>query len=95
VTAKEDSPDQPAAESSGQVPDFERSLEELETLVQRMEKGDLSLEDSLTQFERGIRLTRACEKALREAEQKVEILLEQDDADGRPAPFREDPEPAD
>jgi exodeoxyribonuclease VII small subunit len=92
VTADDDAQ---APATDAPLPDFEQALEELEALVQRMEKGDLSLEDSLTQFERGIRLTRACEKALREAEQKVEILLEQDDADGRPAPFREDPEPAD
>ncbi|MEO0605402.1 MAG: exodeoxyribonuclease VII small subunit, partial [Myxococcota bacterium] len=50
-------------------PDFERSLEELEALVGKMEKGDLSLEDSLAQFERGIALTRTCQQALREAEQ--------------------------
>ncbi|MEM9387392.1 MAG: exodeoxyribonuclease VII small subunit [Pseudomonadota bacterium] len=55
-------------------PDFERSLEELETLVARMEKGDLSLEDSLAQFERGIALTRSCQQALREAEQKIDAL---------------------
>jgi exodeoxyribonuclease VII small subunit len=90
VTAKEDSPDQPAAESSGQVPDFERSLEELETLVQRMEKGDLSLEDSLAQFERGIALTRACQQALQQAQQKVDILVGQENGDTATAPFRND-----
>jgi exodeoxyribonuclease VII small subunit len=56
--------------------DFESSLEELEELVARMEEGDLTLENALTQFERGIKLTRQCQKALREAEQKVEILME-------------------
>jgi len=55
--------------------DFEKSLEELEQLVALMEKGDLSLEDSLKHFERGIALTRACQKALAEAEQKVQILI--------------------
>lgn len=54
--------------------DFEASLKELEALVEKMEQGDLSLEESLKDFERGIALTRACQQALREAEQKVELL---------------------
>ena len=57
---------------------FEQSLQELETLVEQMEKGELSLEDSLKHFERGIELTRSCQAALRLAEQKVEQLLEKD-----------------
>ena len=56
--------------------DFESSLEELEELVARMEEGDLTLEDALAQFERGIKLTRQCQKALQEAEQQDEILME-------------------
>lgn len=56
--------------------DFESSLEELEELVARMEEGDLTLEDALAQFERGIKLTRQCQKALQDAEQKVEVLME-------------------
>ena len=56
--------------------DFESALRELETLVERMEKGELSLEDSLKDFERGIALVRSCQAALSEAEQKVQILLE-------------------
>ncbi|HKK16454.1 MAG TPA: exodeoxyribonuclease VII small subunit [Gammaproteobacteria bacterium] len=54
---------------------FEKSLQELEALVEKMEGGDLSLEDSLKCFERGVTLTRNCQKALAEAEQKVQILL--------------------
>jgi exodeoxyribonuclease VII small subunit len=54
---------------------FEKSLKELEELVEQLEKGDIPLEESLKSFERGIQLTRACQKALKEAEQKVEILL--------------------
>ena len=57
--------------------DFEKALEELEKLVELMEGGDLSLEDSLRHFERGIALTRSCQKALLEAEQKVQILLDE------------------
>lgn len=55
-------------------PSFEDSLGELEALVERMESGELSLEDSLSAFERGIALTRSCQQALQAAEQKVEIL---------------------
>ncbi|MBM2830211.1 MAG: xseB [Gammaproteobacteria bacterium] len=58
--------------------DFEKALEELEELVVKMEKGNLSLEESLKYFERGVALTRTCQKALSEAEQKVQILLEKD-----------------
>jgi exodeoxyribonuclease VII small subunit len=68
--------------------DFERSLKELEELVGRMEKGDLTLEESLKSFERGIELTRACQQALKEAEQKVEILISKG-SDVRAVPFED------
>ena len=55
---------------------FEETLEELENLVQRMESGELGLEDSLKAFERGIKLTRACQDALKDAELKVQTLTE-------------------
>lgn len=55
---------------------FEAALSELEQLVEQMEQGELTLEDSLKHFERGIALTRACQQALKEAEQKVQVLLE-------------------
>jgi exodeoxyribonuclease VII small subunit len=57
------------------APDLEKSLAELEKIVERLEAGDLTLDDSLKQFERGVALTRQCQTALRSAEQKVEILL--------------------
>ncbi len=66
------------------APDFEQSLTELQTLVERLESGELSLEDSLAAFEQGIRLTRECQGALSQAEQKVQILL---GTDGATAPF--------
>ncbi len=50
-------------------------MHDLENIVVRLEAGDLPLEESLAAFERGVMLTRACQAALREAEQKVEILL--------------------
>ena len=58
--------------------DFERSLEELERIVKQMEDGELSLEESLKTFERGMELSRACQKALDEAEQRVRILTDRD-----------------
>lgn len=60
---------------------FEKSLKELEALVKKMEKGDLSLEDSLKHFERGVQLSRACQEALKTAEQKVEILMNKNSKD--------------
>lgn len=55
--------------------DFEAAMRDLEALVERLEQGDLPLEESLTAFERGVTLTRTCQAALKDAEQKVEILL--------------------
>lgn len=55
---------------------FEKALEQLNNLVEKMETGGLSLEDSLKSFEQGIALTRQCQTALKQAEQKVQILLE-------------------
>ncbi len=49
-------------------------MAELESLVETMEQGDLSLEESLKSFERGVLLTRTCQQALKEAEQKIQIL---------------------
>jgi exodeoxyribonuclease VII small subunit len=69
---------------------FEDALSELETLVDTLERGELSLEDSLKTFERGVNLTRTCQEALKEAEQKVR-LLSQPDEDGELEPYdRED-----
>ena len=55
---------------------FEKTFTELEDLVKKMERGDLSLEESLKYFERGMLLTKNCQQALNKAEQKVRILLE-------------------
>jgi exodeoxyribonuclease VII small subunit len=65
----------PAKTAKDAVPDFEAAMRDLEQLVERLEQGDLPLEESLAAFERGVALTRACQNALKEAEQKVEILL--------------------
>ncbi|HEY6482566.1 MAG TPA: exodeoxyribonuclease VII small subunit [Steroidobacteraceae bacterium] len=66
-------PDSAAADSD--TPDFEHALSELEGLVERLERGDLPLEEALRTFERGVELTRHCQSSLNAAQQKVEILL--------------------
>jgi exodeoxyribonuclease VII small subunit len=71
------------------TPDFEAALSELESLVERMEKGDLPLEEALKQFERGVQLTRTCQSALREAEQKVQVLMSREGGESL-EPFESD-----
>ncbi len=56
------------------VADFERSLDELESLVQKMERGEMSLDESLQAYERGMNLYRSCQGALEQAEQRVRLL---------------------
>jgi len=75
-----------ATEKSNDLSGLEKSLEELEALVVRLESGDLPLEQALKEFERGVKLTRQCQAALTEAEQKVEILLKKT-ATAEPSPF--------
>lgn len=69
-TAKPEATPEPVVDAAG----FEDAMRELETLVERLEQGDLGLEESLSVFERGIGLTRACQQALDRAEQKVQVL---------------------
>ena len=59
-------------------PAFEEALEELESIVERMEDGEPSLEESLKLFERGMALTRQCQKALDDAEQRIRTLSDTD-----------------
>ena len=67
------------------LPDFEKSLEELETLVEQLESGDLSLDDSLKHFKRGVELTRHCQGVLEQAQQTVEKLMDNaDESSGVP-----------
>ena len=63
---------------SKRPPDFEKSLAELEALVERLEGGELPLEESLKAFERGVALTRECQVALQAAQARVDILLKRD-----------------
>jgi len=62
------------------APDFEEALAELESLVERLERGDLPLDEALKTFERGVELTRHCQSSLKAAQQKVEILLKRGSA---------------
>ena len=71
------------------LPDFEAALSELEKLVEKMESGEQSLEEALAAFQRGIALTRTCQQGLKEAEQRVEKLLVQNN-DVRIAPHTDD-----
>ncbi len=72
------------------TPQLEQSLDSLEALVERMESGELTLEESLQAFEQGVKLTRECQQALSQAEHQVRILLEQDpQAEPRPSEGRD------
>jgi exodeoxyribonuclease VII small subunit len=64
-----------ATKTEAKIPEFEQALAELETLVERLERGDLPLDEALKTFERGVELTRHCQSALKAAQQRVEILL--------------------
>ncbi|MFZ5663000.1 MAG: exodeoxyribonuclease VII small subunit [Pseudomonadota bacterium] len=80
----------PAATSStSAVADFERSLDELERLVEKMEHGDLTLEESLAAYERGVGLYRKCQAALEQAELRVRLLTDPQDP-GSAEPFAAD-----
>jgi exodeoxyribonuclease VII small subunit len=73
-----------------ETPTFEAALQKLDEIVQKLEKGDLPLEQSLLLYEEGVRLSRLCHAKLEEAEGKIELLLKDArgdlvvDADGRP-----------
>lgn len=69
------------------MPTFEESLKKLESIVEQMEKGELSLEQSLKLFEEGVALSAACKKELDEAEGKVQMLIRQRDGSFKTEPF--------
>jgi exodeoxyribonuclease VII small subunit len=68
--------------TNSDAPSFEQALQQLEQIVQKLEKGELPLEDSLKLYEDGIRLSRLCHTKLEEAEGRIEVLLK--DARGEP-----------
>ena len=86
-------PKQPATEPSP-VADFEASLDSLEQLVEKMEKGDMSLEESLAAYERGVGLYRKCQGALEQAELRVRLLSDPEQP-GNAEPFPAGPSAGD
>jgi len=72
------------------MPSFEESLRKLEAIVDQLEKGDLSLEDSLKLFEEGVSLSAVCKKELDAAEGKVQMLVKQRDGSLKAEPFETD-----
>ena len=72
-------------ETSDREPDFEASLEELESLVEALESGELSLAESLERFKRGVELSKHCHQMLDQARQSVEILTRPEDEDSASA----------
>ncbi len=69
---------------------FEKDLERLEKIVEALEQGELSLDESLKRFEEGIRLAKRCEKALTDAEKRIEILLKDAQGNIQAQPFGDD-----
>jgi exodeoxyribonuclease VII small subunit len=69
--------------------DFEKALAELEAVVDKLEHGELPLEEALRHFEQGIALARSCQESLKVAEQKVEVLLRKNEG-AEPVPFEPD-----
>ena len=70
-------------------PKFEKDIEKLEQIVEALETGGLSLDDALKRFEEGVKLARRCEKALSEAERKIEILTKNAEGELVAEPFQE------
>ena len=68
-------PSEPAPDWSGDAPSFEEALERLESLVDRLEDGDLPLEEALAAFEQGVALSRGCMERLERAERRIEALV--------------------
>ena len=65
----------PRRKATAKPVDLEKSLAELETIVEQLESGELPLDTSLKEFERGVRLSRECQGALKDAEQRVQVLM--------------------
>ncbi len=70
--------------------DFEKSLQELERLVEKLEHGELPLDDAMRTYERGFALSRECQSALQQAQARVEVLNQRAPDDSDPEPFEDD-----
>jgi exodeoxyribonuclease VII small subunit len=75
------------------IKDFEAAIVELETIVKKLEEGDLPLEGSLQLYERGVQLSRFCHAQLEQAERRIEILNERGELKAAPASFGTDDKP--
>jgi exodeoxyribonuclease VII small subunit len=76
--------------SDTSIKDFEAAIAELETIVKKLEEGDLALEQSLALYERGVQLSRFCHAQLEQAERRIEILNERGELKPAPASFGAD-----
>jgi exodeoxyribonuclease VII small subunit len=83
-----------AVPRDSRAPEFEQALTELEGLVERLERGELPLDEALKAFERGVALTRHCQACLQAAQQKVEVLLKRSGQSPAVEPFEEAAEAA-
>jgi len=83
------SPAKSMTEKKTGLAELEESIRTLEALVEELETGELPLEKALAEFERGVRLTRRCQAALADAEQRIEILMSEA---GEPEPLETQPE---
>jgi exodeoxyribonuclease VII small subunit len=77
--------------SDPSIKDFEAAIAELESIVKKLEEGDLALEQSLELYERGVKLSRFCHARLEEAERRIEILNERGELKPAPATLAADP----
>ena len=82
----------PAKKKTDQTPSFEKDLESLEQIVEQLEEGGLSLDDSLKKFEEGMKLAQRCDKALNAAEKKVEVLTRNAEGELETEPFGDEDE---
>ena len=76
--------------SDPSIKDFEAAIAELESIVKKLEEGDLALEQSLKLYERGVELSRFCHARLEEAERRIELLNERGELKPAPAAFGQD-----
>lgn len=72
--------------------DFETALQQLTTIVEQMEQGNLSLEQALFKFEQGVGLTRHCQQLLKQAEQKVQLVMQKDNGEIQVEPYQREDE---
>lgn len=82
------------AEGDAQEPGFEDSMKRLETIVEELEGGELSLEDSITRYEEGVRLSRTLTRTLDQAEKRIERLVEGEGGEAATEPMELDDDPA-